>query len=138
MKRFVLALACFVFVLLVARVAAAQQSPASAPKYDPATEVTVKGTVEEIQDFECPVSGGIGAHMMLRVEDKEKGTRVIVVHLAPRKFLDDFGIKVAKGDQWKVIGAKVQMNGQEAILARIIDGSAGIFTFRNPEGRPLW
>ena len=57
-----------VLVALLGCVAlAANQAPAkgTAPKYDKATEVKLKGTVMDVRDYECPISGTMGAHLTL-------------------------------------------------------------------------
>jgi hypothetical protein len=53
-------------VLTIPTAAAAQKSQpgVSVPKYDRAAEATFKGTVEEVRDRQCPVSGGMGSHLI--------------------------------------------------------------------------
>src|SRR3984885_5741034 len=67
-------------ILIVAPAAAAQKSGTNVvvPKYDRATEATFKGTVEEVRDRQCPMSGGLGSHLILRLSP----TETIEVHLA--------------------------------------------------------
>ena len=49
-------------ILIITPAAAGQKSGTSVvvPKYDRATEATFKGTVEQVRDRQCPMSGGLG------------------------------------------------------------------------------
>ena len=127
--RFLLA----VGILLAMSVAWAQ-APANAPKYDVANEVTIKGVVDEVKDFQCPVSGGVGAHLVVKTD---KG--LVTVHLALSKFMGEYGLSFAKGDEIVVTGVKARVGDDEnAILARKIERGNQTFVFRDKEGKPLW
>lgn len=121
-------------MVMVAAALAWAQTPASAPKYDPAKEVTIKGVVEEVKDFQCPVSGGMGAHLIVKTD---KG--LVTVHLALSKFLSFYGFNFAKGDQVEIVGVKAKVGDDEnAILARQIERGNQTLTFRDKAGKPLW
>lgn len=121
-------------ILLFVTMAAWAQAPATAPKYDPAAEVSIKGVVQEVKDFQCPVSGGMGAHLVVKTD---KGP--VTVHLALSKFLSEYGFGFAKGDEVQIIGAKAKVGGDEdAILARQVERGNQTFTFRDKKGKPLW
>ena len=87
----------------VSFVVAQQKSNEAVPKYDPTTEAVYKGTVDEVRDRQCPVSGGMGAHVILKVADN----KTIEVHLATSKFVKSYDLAFNKGDQVEVTGAKV-------------------------------
>jgi len=130
-RRFILAAG--ILVLFTVALAWAQ-APASAPKYDLANEVTIKGVVQEVKDFQCPVSGGMGAHLVVKTD---KGT--VTVHLALSKFLSEYGFGFAKGDEVVIVGAKAKVGDDEnAILARKVERGNQSFTFRDKNGKPLW
>ncbi len=130
-RRFILAVG--VLFLLTVTLAWAQV-PASAPKYDFGNEVTVKGVVQEVKDFQCPASGGMGAHLVVKTD---KG--LVTVHLALSKFLSEYGFGFAKGDEVQIVGAKAKVGDDEnAILARKIERGNQTFTFRDKNGKPLW
>jgi hypothetical protein len=130
-RRFILAVG--ILVLLTVTLAWAQ-APASAPKYDLANEVTIKGVVQEVKDFQCPVSGGMGAHLVVKTD---KG--LVTIHLALTKFLSEYGFGFAKGDEIEIIGVKAKVGDDEnAILARKIERGNQTFTFRDKNGKPLW
>jgi len=96
--------------------------------------VTIKGVVEEVKDFQCPVSGGMGAHLEVKTD---KG--VVTVHLALSKFLKDYGFGFAKGDEVVITGVKAKVGDDEnAILARQIERGNQTFIFRDKSGKPLW
>lgn len=103
-------------------------------KYDPATEARISGTIEEVQEFECPVSGTIGYHLTLR-----GGGGVAMVHVAASKFMKDYEITFAKGDRIDVLGSRVKLqNGEDAVLAREIVRGQNTYAFRDKQGNPLW
>jgi len=127
--RFILA----VGILLAMSVAWAQ-APANAPKYDVANELTIKGVIDEVKDFQCPVSGGMGAHLVVKTD---KG--LVTVHLALSKFMSEYGLSFAKGDEVVITGVKAKVGDDEnAILARKIERGNQTFVFRDKEGKPLW
>ena len=129
-------------ILLVALVtvvtpalAAGKANPQIAlPKYNPAAEVTLKGTVDEVRDRECPVSGGMGAHVILKTNDG----KTIEVHLAATSFMKNYELVFNKGDQIEVTGAKVVFEGVETIFAREVKRGNDTFAFRDKEGNPVW
>lgn len=108
--------------------------PSSAPKYDPATEAVFKGTVQEVRDRQCPVSGGMGAHIILKLADNT----TIEVHLAPSKFVKEYELVFNPGDQLEVTGSKVNVEGVDSVLAREVKRGDEIFEFRDKQGNPAW
>ena len=104
------------------------------PKYDPSTEVTLKGTVDEVRDRQCPVSGGMGAHLILNLGDN----KTIEVHLATTKFVKSYDLEFNKGDQVEVTGSKVVFEGVETIFAREVKRGNDTFVFRDKDGKPVW
>jgi hypothetical protein len=109
------------------------QKPA-VPKYDPATEVTFKGVIDDVHDRQCPISGGLGSHFNLKLVDG----KIIEVHLATTKFVKSYELVFNKGDEVQVIGSKVEFEGGDAILAREVKRGNDDFVFRDPQGKPIW
>jgi hypothetical protein len=102
--------------------------------YNPATETTVKGTVEEVKQIQGgPRSGQGGTHLILKT-DKE----TLEVHLGPTTFLEKQKFTFAKGDQIEVIGSRVKINGADALLAREVKKGDKTLTLRNAQGVPAW
>lgn len=123
-------------MLVTTLLSAAWQKPAdnAVPKYDKSTEATFKGTVEEVKDRQCPVSGGMGSHLTLKQSD---GT-VIEVHLALTKFVTQYELMFQKGDVLEITGVKVKFDGADVILARKIKRGSDEFLFRDSDGKRLW
>ncbi len=123
-------------MLATTLLSAAWQKPANnaVPKYDKSTEATFKGTVEEVKDRQCPVSGGKGSHLVLKQSD---GT-VVEVHLALTKFVTQYELLFQKGDVLEVTGVKVKFEGADAIFARKIKRGNDEFLFRDSDGKRLW
>lgn len=104
------------------------------PRYDPSTEGTFKGTVESTSDHQCPVSGGLGSHVVLKLGDG----KTIEVHLAATKFVKMYELAFNKGDEIEVTGSKVTFEGVETILAREVKRGNDTFVFRDKQGNPVW
>jgi len=122
-------------VAVVAMVAAAQKPEnESVPKYDKSTEAVFKGTVDDVKDRECPVSGGMGSHLMLKMADGN----VLEVHLSLTKFVRQYELVFHKGDVLEVTGVKVKFEGADTIFARKIKRGEDEFLFRDSDGKPLW
>jgi DNA/RNA endonuclease YhcR with UshA esterase domain len=101
--------------------------------YDETQQVTVSGKIQEVRDYECPITGTVGAHISVKAE-----TGTIEVHLAPVTFLKDYDITLHAGDDVKVVGAKIVFQGKPALLAKTVAVGPATFTFREPSGKPLW
>jgi DNA/RNA endonuclease YhcR with UshA esterase domain len=131
-----LVLAPFVLLVAIATTTAAQKSEAgvAVPKYDPAAEATFIGTVEQIRDRQCPVSGGMGSHLILSLSPGQ----TIEVHLATAKFVKTYEFVFNKGDVVTVVGTKVQFEGVETIFAREVTRGDSTFVFRDKDGTPIW
>ena len=126
-----------ILALIVATVPAfAEQKPAngSVPKYDKSAEAVFKGTVDDVKDRQCPVSGGMGSHLTLKLADGS----TIEVHLALSKFVTQYDLVFHKGDVLEVTGVKVKFEGVDTIFARKVKRGEDEFLFRDNDGKPLW
>lgn len=125
----------FLFALvsaLLVSVSFSQKAPRV--KYDSATETKVSGTIEDVKEFECPVSGALGYHIALRT-----GDGIVMVHVAATKFMKDYEIAFDKGQHIDVVGSKVRLeSGEDAVLAREITRGQNTYAFRDKQGKPLW
>lgn len=106
----------------------------SVPKYNPATEVTLKGVVTEVTERNCPVSGGMGEHFVLKMADG----KTIEIHVATTKFVKTYELVLNKGDELEVTGSKVNFEGVETIFARELKRGQDTFVFRDKDGKPVW
>jgi DNA/RNA endonuclease YhcR with UshA esterase domain len=103
------------------------------PKYDVANEIKIKGVVDEVKDRNCPISGTLGAHLMIKAENK-----IYEVHVAPTKFVKSYEVVFQKGDEVEIKGIKTTFQGVDAILAREIKRGNDDFVFRDPQGKAIW
>lgn len=106
---------------------------ADVPKYDVSKETKFRGTVQEVRDRECPISGGMGSHLMVKIDDK-----IYQVHVAPTKTVKDYEIVFQKGDEVEITGIKTTFQGADAVLVREIKRGNDSFVFRDPKGKPIW
>ena len=104
----------------------------SAPMYDPATEVTMKGSIEAVQQLTGP-RGWAGTHLSLKTD-----TGTIDVHVGPSWFLTQNKIVLAKGDPIEVTGSKVKFGASDALIARELKKDGKTITLRNAQGVPAW
>jgi hypothetical protein len=105
------------------------------PRYDTATEVTVRGAVQEVKQ----VTGGMGmrnvagTHVVLKTDQE-----TIEIHLGPSTFIADQKLVLQNGDVVEVIGSRVTIAGAGAILAREIRKGEQTVTLRDAQGVPAW
>jgi hypothetical protein len=125
---------CALVVATVPTLAAQKPANESVPKYDKTAEAVFKGTVDKVKDRHCPVSGGMGSHLILKLTD---GT-TIEVHLALSKFVTQYDLVFHKGDVLEVTGVKVKFEGVDTIFARKVKRGEDEFLFRDNDGKPLW
>jgi hypothetical protein len=101
--------------------------------YNPATEVTVKGTVDEVKHMPAPANGPGGLHLMVRTE-----AGVLEVDLGPASFISGKHFEFAKGDALTVTGSRMKRAEQDVIIAREITKGDNVLTLRDAKGFPLW
>lgn len=112
------------------------------PFYNAGTEVTITGTVDEVQQitgtgpngqrWSCP-RGWTGTHLILKTDG---GT--LPVHVGPSAYLASKNFSIAKGDKLTILGSKVQFQGSSVLIAKEITKGSEILTLRNSAGFPLW
>ena len=121
-------------LLLTATFAAAQGPGAGSHMrmYDPATETSINGTIEEVKHI---ARGRMitGTHLM--VKTGEESAEVI---LGPANFINSKGFSFAKGDSIEVTGAKLTVNGAGYIIAREVVKDGKTLTLRDKDGQPQW
>jgi hypothetical protein len=105
------------------------------PKYDTATEGTVKGIVQEVR-FVPPSGGKPLAYLVMK---NGSGTDAVQIFLCPKKFLDDMGIEFKAEEPIEVTGSKVkQQDGADLTLAREVLKGGETLTLRFKDGKPAW
>jgi len=115
------------FVFLA--VSALAQAP---PKYDPSTEIKIKGVVEELK-FVPSTGGKPAAYLAVK-----SGADTVQVFLCPKSFLDDMGATFKPADAVEVTGSKVKQDGTDLILAREVVKGDDTLTLRFKDGKPAW
>ncbi|HXU16205.1 MAG TPA: hypothetical protein VN708_13825 [Terriglobales bacterium] len=104
------------------------------PKYNSAAEAAYKGTVEDVRDRECPISGGVGTHILMQLENGN----TIEVHLATTEFTKMLEVNLRKGDPIGVTGWKTEFGGVQTIFAREVRYGNDTYIFRAKDGTPAW
>lgn len=109
------------------------QDASAGGTYDPATEVTLSGTVDEVVTTPGPGKGPGGLHLILRTQ-----AGVSEVHVGPVTFMSAQGFELARGDLITVTGSQVEIGGEAAVIAREIRRGDGVLTLRDAQGFPVW
>jgi hypothetical protein len=106
------------------------------PKYDPSTETTLKGTVEELKMV--PPTGAKPIAYLVTKTGPDKDKDAVQVFLCPKSFLDELGVAFKADESVQIIGSKVKHDGADLILAREIVKGGETLTFRFQDGKPAW
>ncbi len=128
MKRVAIIVAALVVVTVALLTLLARREKPLA--YDPAKEVTVAGTVQEVKEFYCPLSDDRGTHLVLKTDNGD-----IMVHVALARFLRRQEIVFKTGDRVEVTGSKPQ---SDVVIARQITRGPETFILRDTGGNPAW
>ena len=108
---------------------------AQAPRYDTSTEVTIRGTVQEIKEVPDMPHGGsaTGTHLMVKTEKE-----TLEVHLGPTAFIAEQKMSLSRGDAIEVTGSRVKVGANDAVIAREIRKGTQTVTLRDDKGVPKW
>jgi hypothetical protein len=110
-----------------------QPGPGSGvPRYDPKTETTLSGTIEDIQLLPGH-HRGTGTHLILKTDS---GT--IEIHVGPTAYIEKRQFSFTKGDRIEVLGSQVKIGSKDALLAREITKEGKKLVLRDQTGVPLW
>ena len=101
--------------------------------YNPATETTFTGTVEEANTIAGPRNGPGGLHLVVQSDAGAQDVRV-----GPAQYVESKKVTFAKGDSVTVTGSKATLNGQSVVIAREIKKGDQVLTLRNEQGVPMW
>lgn len=98
--------------------------------YNPSTETTATGTIEDVRAVPARNGRGWeGTHLDLKTEAEK-----LDVHLEPSAFLAAKNFKFAKGDRVEGTGSKVTYQGRAAIVTREIKAGGKALTLHNVTG----
>ncbi len=106
------------------------------PKYDAATEATIKVTVTELKLV--PPTGGKPLAYLETKSGPDKEKDAVHIFLCPKSFLDQMGIAFKPDEAIEVKGSKVKQDGADLILARELVKGGDTIIFRFPDGKPAW
>jgi hypothetical protein len=125
-------------LVVAAPALASAQGRGGGPRYDLATEATVTGTVEAVEQIAASGGGrgrhGMGGtHLTLKTESE-----TLEVHLGPTSFLNEKKVVIAKGDTLAVTGSRVTVDGEAVFIAKEIKKGDSTWTLRDAAGLPLW
>ncbi len=120
-------------VLAIPSSAWAQGGPSNCKaRYNPSTEVTVAGTITDVQ-LHPGRGAGTGTHLILTTNSGN-----YEVHVGPTAYIEKQQFAFAKGDQIQVIGSSAIISGTETLLARQINKAGKTLSLRDVNGIPLW
>jgi hypothetical protein len=110
----------------------------SGPRYVLATETTIRGTVEAIEQVADPARGrgrlGLGGtHLTLKTSSE-----TLEVHLGPTAFLTSQKLNVVKGDQLEIVGSRVTVDDDRFLIAKSVKKGERTWSLRDAAGLPLW
>ena len=122
----------YLTMAVLAALSAPAQSRSSRNRvYDPATETTIKGSVEQVSQ---PSRGQIsGIHIFVKTDGS-----TTEVALGPSTFVGGKGFSFAKGNSVEVTGSKVTISGKDYIVAREVVKDGKHLTLRDKDGTPEW
>ena len=103
--------------------------------YDPASEITVKGTVDRIWTEDCLCCACDGAtHFTL-----EANGTTYEAHVGPTCYLLEKGWEIMKGDSLEITGAVLPYRGEgKGLVVREIRRGEERLLLRDENGVPLW
>lgn len=101
-------------------------------RYDSSKIETLNGEVVSLDSF--PSRRGFSRTHLIVQTNKE----TIEVHLAPSWYLAEQDFDLTPQDKITVIGSRINIDGQKAIVAREIINRDKTLTLRDRNGIPLW
>lgn len=101
--------------------------------YDPGSVEVLKGEVVSIDKVSPKKDMSPGIHISLKTD-----SGVLPVHLGPAWYLENQDVKIAAGDKIEVIGSRVAIDGDTAIIAASVTKGDQKLTLRDDRGFPAW
>jgi hypothetical protein len=99
--------------------------------YDPASETSLKGTVEAVT--QQARGQMMGTHLTIKTAEE---TREVI--LGPAQFITSKGFAFVKGDAIEVTGSRITMGAMEFAIAREVVKDGKTLTLRDKTGTPQW
>jgi len=105
-----------------------------AQEFDSEKIVTVSGTIESISSFKPSADSSAGLRLRIRTDDG----RLLLVNAGPFNFANQKGMSFDAGERITITGSRVQIAGQNIILASQLKKDDKTVQLRTRQGRPLW
>ena len=100
--------------------------------YDPQSVVSVKGTVNKIEQYQYGQGRYYGIHVLLDTQEE-----VLSVHLGPAWFIEN-EMKIELNDVLEIKGSKIVYNDTLTVIAAQIKKGDQRLLLRNEIGIPVW
>jgi hypothetical protein len=105
-----------------------------APQYNAATEATLKGIVQAVNEMGMTgMQGRGGTHLTVKTEKE-----TVEVRVGPTWFLEQNKMTFAKGDPVEITGSRVKFGTADVLIAREIKKGGQTLTLRDANGVPAW
>ncbi len=98
--------------------------------YQPDKEAQVSGTVQQVEEYFCPLTEDRGTHLVLKTDQGN-----LTVHVALARFLRRNNIAFAAGDKVDILGSRV---ASDVVIARQVTRGNDVFILRDGSGKPVW
>ncbi len=102
------------------------------PGYDPATEVTLTASVQEVVEHHG-YQGWYGVHLIVEADGSS-----VEAHIGPLAYLAAQQFEIAAGDEIEVVGSKVQAEDKIVLIARKVVVEGNVLELRDEDGKPRW
>jgi DNA/RNA endonuclease YhcR with UshA esterase domain len=122
----------FTFIVMTMTISSAQAPRPRARMYDPKTEMTVTGTILDVQQLPC-MGRRNGTHLFVKTESGP-----VEVCTGPAAYIQQKGFAFAKGETVDVVGSKVNLNGKDVVIARQVTKDNKTLILRDAQGIPQW
>ncbi len=93
----------------------------------------LNGQVVSVDRYTFRRGSSEGIHLLVST-----GTETVEVHLAPSWYLEEQNFDIAPEDEIAITGSRINLDGEEAIVARKIKKGNETLFLRDENGFPLW
>ncbi len=100
-------------------------------RFDPQAVTTVRGEILDVQRLARRRHEGV--HLTLAT-----GTETLEIALGPAFYVDGQPVKLAKGDEVEVTGARTTIRGRPVVIAQDVRRGGEVLALRDANGLPLW
>ncbi len=102
-------------------------------RYDLNNIETLDGEVVSVDSYTSRRGVSQGVHLLVNT-----GKETVEVHLAPSWYLEERDFEIAPEDQIAITGSRINIDGEQAIIASQIKKGNATLVLRDENGFPLW